>query len=482
MRARSVAAFLAMALFSESALAHQPDGAATEIPASASSCAATATTLCLSANRFRVEVTWSVPPRGPSGVGNAVPLTGDSGYFWFFSRDNVELVIKIVDARSIASRFWVLYGALSNIEYTITVTDTVSGAIKTYFNPNGKLASVVDSNAFVELPVKAPPSPPNEEGASNFASRPAYMAGNKASPMDPATTCTISPTTLCLNRGRFQVQVAWLVPSRPWYGSLAGTSGAGNGVPLTDDTGYFWFFSKNDVELVIKILDGRTINDAYWFFVGALSNVEYVITVTDMLTGSTRTYWNAPEQLASIADTEAFGKARTVWRRLAASPNGKPVSALAVDPFTGDLYAPNGNAPDGGGVSRLPSGRSNWVPTSEPFSLGVSEVAIAPTEPPTIYAIANRPVPTHDYRDDTLFGSKDLGRTWTPLLHSAAAVVVDPSRPERVYAGGIPGELVYAIGVYKTENGGFSWAGSTGNFPCRALAISPSDPATIYAG
>ena len=39
-------------------------------------------------------------------------------------------------------------GALSNIEYTLTVTDTQTGVEKTYTNPLGRLASVADTGAF----------------------------------------------------------------------------------------------------------------------------------------------------------------------------------------------------------------------------------------------------------------------------------------------------------------------------------------------
>lgn len=111
-------------------------------------CVADATSLCLNASRFRVQVAWRVPAQGSSGAGNAVPLTSDSGYFWFFSPDNVELLIKVVDGRAFNGKFWVFFGALSNVEYSITVTDTATGAVRTYFNPSGSLASVADTSAF----------------------------------------------------------------------------------------------------------------------------------------------------------------------------------------------------------------------------------------------------------------------------------------------------------------------------------------------
>jgi hypothetical protein len=60
----------------------------------------------------------------------------------------VELVIKALDGRAVDGKFWIFYGALSDVHYTITVTDTQTGAVKTYTNPSGQLASVADTSAF----------------------------------------------------------------------------------------------------------------------------------------------------------------------------------------------------------------------------------------------------------------------------------------------------------------------------------------------
>jgi hypothetical protein len=78
----------------------------------------------------------------------AEDLTADTGYFWFFRDTNVEVVLKVLDGRPLNGKFWVFYGALSNVEYTLTVTDTETGAIKTYFNPSRRFGSVGDTGAF----------------------------------------------------------------------------------------------------------------------------------------------------------------------------------------------------------------------------------------------------------------------------------------------------------------------------------------------
>jgi hypothetical protein len=50
-------------------------------------------------------------------------------------------------ATSINGFYWVYYGALSNVEYAITVTDIVTGATSTYQNPGGRFASAGDTEA-----------------------------------------------------------------------------------------------------------------------------------------------------------------------------------------------------------------------------------------------------------------------------------------------------------------------------------------------
>jgi hypothetical protein len=110
-------------------------------------CTPSAAKLCLNGNRFELTVNWSTNDNR-TGAGTAVSMTNDTGYFWFFGSSNVELVIKVLDGRPVNGKFWVFYGALSNVGYTLTVRDTQTGAVKTYVNPINTLASVADTSAF----------------------------------------------------------------------------------------------------------------------------------------------------------------------------------------------------------------------------------------------------------------------------------------------------------------------------------------------
>lgn len=107
--------------------------------------------------------------------------------------------------------------------------------------------------------------------------------------------------SLLLDDGRFRVEV-------DWNASLQGTTGRGQTSPDSHDTGSFWFFNPANVELTVKLLDGRPVNGHFWFFYGALSNVGYQITVIDQRTGSSKTYKNPPGRFGSFADTLAFAE------------------------------------------------------------------------------------------------------------------------------------------------------------------------------
>src|SRR5262249_6299555 len=291
-------------------------------------CVADSLTLCLNNGRFQVRVTWQVPSQGTSGVGTGVALTGDTGYFWFFSPNNIELVLKVVDGRAVNGMYWVFYGALSNVEYTITVTDTITGTVKTYTNPSGNLASVADTAAFAGgNGLRAP----DEEQASRVEETTSDAAPDlRPSTLDlrPLSSteagCSPSASELCLNDNRFKVEVSWRVPAQ-------GTSGKATAVPLTGDTGQFWFFSSNNIELVTKVLDGREVNGQYWVFYGALSNVEYTITVTDTQTGLVKTFVNPSGNLASVADTSGFSAAATPTPQ----PTSTPSPTATPTPGTG---------------------------------------------------------------------------------------------------------------------------------------------------
>jgi hypothetical protein len=251
----------------------------------------------LNGGRFQVRTQWATRD-GRSGAGQAVALTADTGYFTFFSAGNVEMLVKVLNGCSFNASYWTFAGGLTDVSVIMTVTDTQTGTVRTYANPQGTpFQPIQDTSAFANC------APGTEVGLQTHGS------SAEASPLPPsvsetfdprqATACVLDATTLCLNHSRFKVQTQWFTRD--------GRSGAGQVVVLTEDTGAFWFFSLSNVEMVIKVLNGCDFNSRYWTFAGGLTDVNVIMTVTDTQTGSVKTYTNPQgTPFQPIQDTSAF--------------------------------------------------------------------------------------------------------------------------------------------------------------------------------
>ncbi len=288
--------------------------------------------LCLRDGRFEVQAHWTNPDREADfGVGTAIPLaiSDESGMFWFFNADNIELVTKVLDGRSINDHFWVFFGALSDVEYWVTVNDTSTGEARTYHNRPKEVCGQSDTSAFLRpLESSASASPASAAASSGRGSdweriwgREPGVLGVDLLPMNAASfavgepaaaapeqgsgVCEPSAERLCLLEDRFAVAVDLIDPN---VEDPAERERVARVLPslTTRETGFFWFFNDENVELAVKMLDGRAINGRFWLLYGGLSDVEYAITVTDTWTGLARVYRNEAGSICGEVDTGAF--------------------------------------------------------------------------------------------------------------------------------------------------------------------------------
>lgn len=117
----------------------------------AGTCAADTETLCLQDSRYTVGVDWWTAD-GRSGAGSVVREgTNDSGLFWFFDRDNWEVLIKVLNGCALNGNVWVFGASTTDLGYRIKVTDTVTGAVREYTNePGQRAAAITDGTAFAD--------------------------------------------------------------------------------------------------------------------------------------------------------------------------------------------------------------------------------------------------------------------------------------------------------------------------------------------
>lgn len=258
-------------------------------------CTPTPTTLCLGDGRFQVVSRWRTPA-GATGDGNGVQLTRDTGYFWFFRDTNVEVVTKVLDACGVNNRYWVFSAGLTNVEVDLTITDLLTGEVADYHNPIGQAFPPILDTSALDICSSAISGEEavlvEEDLASNSAE--SWLAG------EPEPIASRGDDTfLLLNNNRYRISMVWE--------TRAGATGPGHGIELTQDTGYFWFFNPNNVEVILKVLNACTLNQRYWVFVGGLTNVKVDITILDTLSGTTKVYSNQLGQnFQPIQDTNAF--------------------------------------------------------------------------------------------------------------------------------------------------------------------------------
>lgn len=305
--------------------------------ASSGPCAAGATTLCIDDqpgdSRFEVSVHYQTAQGGGlSGEGHAIDLASlgvtHGGLFWFFSPDNPEMLIKVVNACGLDQKFWVFSAAGTNVGLTTTVRDTKTGAVKIYRNDDltaavpvqdtsafGCSASSISPSAVEVLDARneferlAAAMPRGTDGGPEPGLGPPVMEGvPSATVAATAGGCVTDAFTLCVSDQpgdrRFRVRVHYKT-------TQGGLSGDGHAVPLATlgvtQGGLFWFFTPDNPEMLIKVLDGCGLDQMFWVFFSATTNVGLTVTVTDTQTGGSVVYQNPDLTAAApVLDTSAL--------------------------------------------------------------------------------------------------------------------------------------------------------------------------------
>ncbi len=129
--------------------------------------------------------------------------------------------------------------------------------------------------------------------------------------IDIVDGCTPSATDLCLPADdRFEVTVYFETVQG------AGNMGDAQAIPLdslgTSAGGLFYFTNNTDPQFLVKVIDGCPVNNRYWVFYAATTNVGFELTVTDtespLIPGVNPRVYSNPDINAAppVQDTQAF--------------------------------------------------------------------------------------------------------------------------------------------------------------------------------
>jgi hypothetical protein len=268
-----------------------------------STCASDERRLCMGRGRFAVEVDYRLPG-GEERPAVVEAVTDDRGLAWFFHPGNVELLVRTVQADG--SVLFVVTGS-THIEYRVRITDVTAQETWEIHHPSGSLCD--------PEPLAVPMPPFTEEALA--AAAPA--AGGDVEPDALSLTwddapapralgaasedCSIRGELLCLGGGRFQAELTWT----PAAGEAPVTARAAT---VIGDTGFFSLSEPSRPDVLLKVLDGRTLNQRFWAFASvAEPPVAYELRVRDTVTGVERTYRRAAGERCAVADLSAFSEA-----------------------------------------------------------------------------------------------------------------------------------------------------------------------------
>ncbi len=321
-------------------------------------------------DRFQVRVNWSIPRDGSSGSGHPLRLARDSGAFWFFSPDNLELTVKVLDGRAINGHWWVFIASMTDVQFEVEISQA-GGPVHTYVQTAGANRNFIDIHAPLEEgshlgsapdiavhpehPTTADPvhvevavlnTEPDivftgMEGRSLFFDYSSwdYPSGG---PPPPLLRHTARTTAGPLAPGVYRVDVRKdgihefgqtfevtktaaspaLLPgkaSEDHFDVKASYRIPGEAhftaaprVPVTRDSSYFYFYDRENVEVTAKVLDGRAVNGHWWVFLANMTTVELEIEVTRCPPDGlpvpcvTKTYVQPPGQNVNFLDTSTF--------------------------------------------------------------------------------------------------------------------------------------------------------------------------------
>ena len=264
-------------------------------------CVETAQGDCLAGGRFRVSTRFWMPNGETRSASTRDVYLGDFGsLFHFFSPENPELLVKVLDGCGVNGHYWVFGSAATDLEYEVLVEDLEGGKWQEYrrhatagAEPEQILIS--DTSAFV---CGESSSYSSEWSSGPGAWRPGstFVSGGpdlppEARDIEPlpgsdavalesagdglAWGCREGPGAACLVNGQFNVTVGYGHAGH----QLISRENRGSRRPSTigDNAALFYFFTWDNPELLVKVLDGCAINGHYWVFGSAATDKAYVV-------------------------------------------------------------------------------------------------------------------------------------------------------------------------------------------------------------
>ncbi len=231
----------------------------------------------MSTHPFDVTLSATDPRTGTVGQGQVIAQNDIYGIFSIpaitGNAANPEVIVKMVDATGIGQNYWVFYGALTDLNYTLSVKEVGTGTTKAYTDT--KVGTTVcgkfDTSGF-------------------GGSRVAEPADWSTLPTASRTLTTAEDTLSLISAHPFDISLSAHDPR-------TGTEGQGQVIAHNDIYGIFSIpaitGNAANPEVIVKMVDASGIGQNYWVFYAALTDLTYSLAVKETASGNTKTYSDA---------------------------------------------------------------------------------------------------------------------------------------------------------------------------------------------
>lgn len=189
-------------------------------------------------------------------------------------------------------------------------------------------------------------------------------------------------------------------------------------------------------------------------------------------------------------DHQTTGKSTNIpWTQEGPTNIGGRLNCVAVHPDDPDLIFAGSAA---GGIFKTIDGGSSWYPVGDDFSyMAISAIVFDPTNPDVMFAgSGDHNISGLPHIGDGVYKSEDGGESWAHVglteQRIISRIVIDPDNSQIVYAAamGLPFEPDNKRGLYKSIDGGQNWEQVlfvAENAGIIDLLINPDDPSILYA-
>ena len=221
-----------------------------------------------------------------------------SGLLYFFERDNAEILIKVLDACAVNGHRWVFVAPVTDLALNLEVREVATGKRWQYRNPRGGQTARPRSDAAAFPCDAAAASWAGDAGQVTSAGE--KQPGRIGLPAQAGdeTDCVPDSPALTL-RGGYTVSMC--------YQTSRGEVGDAVDWKLdSEQSGLLYFFDRDNVEVLIKVLDGCGVNGYRWVFVAPVTDLAFNLVV-ESPSGRRWTHSNRLGQTADAAsNTSAF--------------------------------------------------------------------------------------------------------------------------------------------------------------------------------